>query len=188
MKLDARRVLTSIRSLPFFPAFQTKAKYLTVDVVLSVFGPAFEVVSDKVPELKEEIASWEDGRRFAIGVLPKGPAITLEKRGDAIRYLGKGYHSPEISMLFKNLDSALPVFLGLAGSFQAFAESRMIVEGNLAHTMEVNRVVNIVNAYLFPGFVLKKVLKRPPRMNLSQYVAKAKVYGGITPAIIRHLL
>jgi hypothetical protein len=183
----ARKILISIRSLSFYPELMTRVKYMTIDVAFMFLGPIFEVVSDKVPEMKKEIEDWEDGRKFAIGVLPKGPAITLEKKGSRIWYLGKGFHSPEISMLFKNLDAALPVFLGMKGSFQAFAENGVIVDGNLAHTMEVNRAVNIVNSYLFPGFVLKKILKRPPRMDLAQYITKARVYAGIVPAFIKHV-
>jgi hypothetical protein len=90
-------------------------------------------------------------------------------------------------MLFKNLDAAIPVFLGIKGSFQAFAENRILVDGNLAHTMEINRAANIVNSYLFPGIVLKKIMKRPPEMNLARYITNARVYGGIIPAFIRHI-
>ncbi|HPI91813.1 MAG TPA: hypothetical protein PLT09_02435 [Deltaproteobacteria bacterium] len=183
-----RKTLLAIRSLPFYPAFQTRVKYLTIDAILSFFGPAFEAVSSRVPEIKGELAQWEDGRRFAVGVLPDGPFITLEKRGDMVYYLGKGLHEPEISMLFKNLDAAIPVFVGIHGSFKAFAENRVLVKGNLAHTMEVNRIVNIVNAYLFPALVHHRVLKRPPRFTLAQTFTKARVYGGLIPAVIRHMI
>jgi hypothetical protein len=187
MNTGIRDILFSMRSLPIYPYVQTRLKRITIDVVLSIFGPAFEVVSWLAPELKAEIKGWEEGRRFSIGVIPRGPFITLEKRGDVIRYLGKGLRSPDVSMLFKNLDAALPVFMGLKGSFHVFAENGILVEGNLAHTMEVNRVVNIVNSYLFPGIVLKRVLKRTPRFTLGQVIIKAKVYGLLAPAVVRHI-
>jgi hypothetical protein len=188
MSYGIKRVLNLFRSLPFYPGVQSGIKYGLISVVLSMFGPAFEVISKRVPEIKEELISWDDGRRFAVGILPKGPYITLEKRGDMIHYLGKGLISPNISMFFKNFDAALPVFLGMKGSFQTFAENGMIVEGNLAHTMEVNRVANIVYAYLFPGIILKIILKRPPRLSFLQLITKARVYMNLTPAIIWSLV
>lgn len=188
MNETVRKALVTIRSLPFLPAVMTGLKKATVSISFMFFGPAFEVVSEKAPELKKEIEDWDDGRRFSIGVLPDGPAITLEKKGPLIRYVGRGYHSPVITMNFKNLDTALPVFLGLKGTYQAFAENSIIIHGNLNHTMEINRVVGIVTGYLFPGIILPKVLKRPPKMTLSRCVTKAKVYGGIVPAVVRHVL
>lgn len=183
-----RSVFNPIRSLPLSPMIQAKAKYALCTTVLSLLGPAFEVVGKYVPEFKKEIEPWEDGRRFAIGVLPKGPYITLEKRGDMIYYLGKGLQSPQISMFFKNLDSAILMFVGLTGTHQAFAENRVIVDGNLSHTMEVNRVVNIVETYLWLGPFLKNVLKRVPKMTVSQYINKGKVYMSLLPAVVKHLV
>jgi hypothetical protein len=183
-----KRVLNLFRGLPFYPGLQTKIKYGLSSIVLSVLGPAFEVISKMVPEIKTELASWEDGRRFAVGILPKGPYITLEKKGDMIYYIGKGLICPNISMFFKNFDAALPVFLGIKGSFQTFAENGMLVEGNLAHTMEVNRVANIIYTYLFPGIILKIILKRPPKLNVLQLVTKSRVYMALTPAIVLGLV
>jgi hypothetical protein len=183
-----KRILNLFRGLSFYPEVQSRIKYGLSSVVLSVLGPAFQVISKRVPEIREELTSWDDGRRFSVGILPRGPYITLEKRRDMIYYLGKGLISPNISMLFKNFDAALPVFLGMKGSFQTFAENGMIVEGNLSHTMEVNRVANIVYAYLFPGIILKIILKRPPRLSLLQMITKARVYMDLTPAIIWSLV
>jgi len=183
-----KRTVNQVRSLPGFPALQAGVKHVLCSTVLSVLGPAFEVVGRHVPEFRKEIESWEEGRRFSLGVLPNGPAITLEKRGSAIHYLGKGLKSPHITMSFKSYDSALLVLMSIMGSHQAFAENRILVKGDLAQTMEVNRVVNIVNAYLLPGMVVKKVLKRAPQMTLKSYINKGKVYAGLVPAVVRHLI
>ena len=176
------------RGLEFYPELLSRVKYTLSLVSLSFFGPCFEAVGKRVPEFGQEIASWEDGRRFSIGILPKGPYITLVKRGDMIYYLGKGLQSPDISMLFKNIDAALPVFFGIKGSFQTFAENGMLVKGNLAHTMEVNRVVNIVYTYLFPGIILKIILKRPPKLTPAQLLVKARVNMALVPTIARHMV
>lgn len=105
-----------------------------------------------------------------------------------VYYLGKGLQSPDISMLFKNLDSALLMFLSIIGAHQAFAENRVLVYGDLGQTMEVNRVVSIVNSYLLPGIVLKHVMKRVPKMSMDQYLLKIRISLALVPAIIKHLV
>jgi len=181
-------VVKMIRGNQYWPGFQARAKYLLNTSVLTILGAAYEVAGKQVPEITREISAWEDGRRFAIGVLPRGPYITMEKRGEEIHYLGKGLFNPDISMLLKNPDSAVMVFLGRIGSYKAFIENRFLVYGNLSRTMEVNRVSDIVNAYLLPGFMLKGVLKRPPKFNSYQNINKLKVYVLLLPCVLRHLL
>lgn len=188
MEWGTQKGASLLRRLPYYPALQTKAKFLLLDVFMGFLGAAFEEVSQKVPELKKELADWDEGRRFALGVLPKGPYITLEKRSDRIYYLGKGLMAPEVTFFFKNLDAGVPVFTGLMSSHQAVAENKVIIQGNNAYAMEVNRALAVVLAYLFPVTVFKHLFKEPPRLEFSQLINKAKVYGAVTPTFIRHLI
>lgn len=183
-----RGFMSGLRAIPGYPAVITRIKHALCAIVLTVLGAAFEVVGRHVPQLRKEIEPWEEGRRFTIEILPRGPSITMEKRGNSIRYLGTGRQSPHISMVFKNYDAALPVLFGLKGTHQAFAENRIMVYGDLGKTMEINRAVNIVIAYLLPGLMVKRIFKRMPRMGLGDYLNKGKVYIGLVPAIIRHLI
>ena len=165
---------------------QARSKFELVDIVLTVIGVAFEEVSRRVPELKGEIAAWDDGRRCAMGVLPKGPYITLEKRGNRIRYLGKGLKAPDVTFLFKNLDSAVLVLTAQMSAHQAMAECRIILDGRISCGMEMNRALAVVETYLFPQFILERIFKRPPRLNLYQLFAKGTVYASLVPALIRN--
>ncbi len=152
---------------------------------LLALSVTYEMVSKKSRELKDEISSWEDGRTFALGVLKDGPSITLMKKGDRIKYLGKGIQGdPAITIYFKNIDSALMVFIGLIGAHTASVQRRVIVHGDLSKTMEVMRTMNIVQMYLMPGIVLKKTFKRPPELSGKQLALKAQIYAGLVPGLI----
>jgi len=174
-----------LRGKPWMLKLWSGVKYRYLDIVLSVLAAAFEVTATRVPELREEIARWEEGRTFALGVLPKGPAITLIREEGRIRYLGKGLRFPRVSFLFKNLDAALPVFSGLMGAHHALAQCRILVNGSISDAMELNRAMIAVQTYLFPGFVLKRILKRPPKLGFRQMILKGKVYGALVPALFR---
>ncbi|MCD6570438.1 MAG: hypothetical protein J7L53_07020 [Deltaproteobacteria bacterium] len=188
MDIDIQKGMALIRGIPFYPTVQSKAKYALLDISLSALAAAFEEVAKRVPEFQAEIANWNDGRRFAVGVLPKGPYITLEKRGDMTHYLGKGLLSPDVTFLFKNLDSGVLVFTGLMSSHQAVAECRVLVKGNISYAMELNRALAIVQTYLFPGIILKRIFKEPPKLSLGQLITKGKVYVALLPALIRQMV
>jgi hypothetical protein len=161
-----------------------RSKRSVVSISLLVSGVAFELISKHSPELKAEIADWEDGRVFSLGVLPDGPAISLKKEGDRIRYLGKGYRDPKLKLLFKNIDCAHLMMTGKISSQAAFAQHRTILHGNIAEAMQTSRAMAIVQSYLLPGSALKKSMKRPPKPTPAQRLLKARIMATLGIAIL----
>jgi hypothetical protein len=151
---------------------------------LMALGVTFELASKYVDEMKAEIAGWEEGRKVGMGVLPNGPSITIQKSGNGIRYLGSGLQEPDVSILFKNLDSAVMIFTAQLGSHEAVAENRIRIHGDNALAMQATRAMAIVQTYLFPGILLKKTFKRPPKLTGKQIAIKAKIMGLLTPKLI----
>jgi len=152
-----------------------RIKRAIVRTSLLALGVGFETVSKHDRDLKAEIADWEDGRVFSVGVLPDGPSVTLRKSGDRIQYLGQGDGPSRQRVLFKNVDAALLPLTGQMGSHTAFVQHRAILHGNVAEAMQASRAMDMVQTYLMPGFVLKRTMKRPPKLTLRQYVLKAWV-------------
>ncbi len=161
-----------------------KAKQTVVKTSLLALAATFEIVSANSPEMKAEIAEWESGLVFSLGVLPDGPAITMRKETDGLHYLGKGHQDPKLKLLFKNIDSALMALTGLIGAHTAFAQHRAIIHGSLYEAMQVNRCMALVQKYLMPGPVLKRITKRPPAMSAQDYVVKARVMATLGPALL----
>ena len=176
--------LAHLRKVPFYPMIQSKSKYQLVDLALTVIGVAFEEASKRVPELQQEIAPWNEGRRCGMGVLPKGPYITLEKMGKRVRFLGKEMMELDVSFLFKNLDAAVLVLTAQMSVHQAMAECRIILDGQISYGMEMNRSLNIVETYLFPEFILAKIVKRVPRLDAYQLITKGRFYVALMPALV----
>jgi hypothetical protein len=161
-----------------------RVKESVVSTSLLALATAFEIVSKHSAELKAELAGWEEGRTFSLGVLPEGPAITLKKEGDRIIYLGKGEKNPGLKILFKNLDSALLPFTGQMGSHTAFIQHRAILHGNIGEAMQISRAMNMVQKYLMPGFILNKTFKSPPKLGLSGLLLKAWVMATLAIGLI----
>jgi len=184
MDLLVDRGLAQLRKLPFYPMIQAKSKYELTDMLLTVIGVAFEEASKRVPELQREIASWNEGRRCGMGVLPRGPHILLEKRANRIHFVGKEPSDADVRFLFKNLDAAVLVLTAQMSSHQAMAECRILLDGQIAYGMEMSRALAVVETYLFPEFILARILKRVPRLNAHEMIIKGKFYAVLIPALL----
>lgn len=161
------------RKLPF----SYKLKKSVVSIALLALGVTFVKVSNKDKELQEELENWTDNLVFSLGVLPKGPAITLKHVNGRIKYLGRGYkEDPELKILFKNVDSAFLPFTGQMGSHTAFVQHRALLHGNVVDGIKANRAMNIVQKYLLPKIVLNFTFKRPPKYTFRQLILKLNVY------------
>ncbi len=161
-----------------------RLKASTCSISLLALGATFELTSQYVEEMKQEIADWEDGRKVGIGVLPEGPYITIQKQGDRLRYLGTGLIDPDISILFKNLDSAILIFTGMLGAPQAVAENRVCTHGENSMAMQVTRSMAIVQTYLFPSLITSRTFKRPPILTGKQLATKGMIMGLLTPRLL----
>lgn len=179
------RGMLLVRGFSPWRTIESKAKRAYLAVALRVFGAAFEAVALNCGECQIELADWEEGRRFALGVEPSGPYVTLEKKGSVIRMIGTGLKAPHLSILFKDLDSAVMVFTTCMGVVQATAENRALIRGDNARAMEVIRVLDIIMTYLLPGFVLKKNFRSPPRFGPLQYLVMLRIYASLLPSLVR---
>ncbi|MBI4704437.1 MAG: hypothetical protein HY744_25320 [Deltaproteobacteria bacterium] len=161
------------------------AKRLVAGTALVALGVAFEMLSEHSAEMRREIGDWEEGRTFALGVLPEGPSIAVRKQGGRLVYLGRGDHEAPLRILFKNIDSALLVLTGLLAAHTAFAERRAVVHGAIDDVMAANRAMAVVVKFLFPGFMLGSLTKRVPVFSRDELKLKARLYATIGPALVR---
>lgn len=159
------------------------AKKFVAATALMAVGVAFELSSKWDEAIQHEIEDWTPGVTFAMGVLPDGPFMTVQKEGKHVRYIGLGRKDPDVAICFKNLDAALLVFTGQIGTHLAAAEKRFLVQGDLTETVKISRTLSMVQAYVFPGLIVRKTFKRPPVFTPKQKWIKAKVYAALMPLL-----
>jgi hypothetical protein len=154
------------------PSLGYRIKKAVVSIALLALGVVFERVSKHSAELKEELKDWKKGIVISLGVLPKGPAISLKEDNGMIRYLGRGYQKPDVKILFKNVDSAFLPFTAQMGSHTAFVQHRALLHGSVVDGIRANRAMGIVQTYLLPGIVFGKIFKQKPRLSLGEILYK----------------
>lgn len=146
-----------------------------IKIVFWFLGRGIQSVASFDKTVKEEIRIYDEGTTVMLAVAPFGPYMVMQKKSEKLIYLGeKEVGNADIIISFKNIEAAILVLTGQMGIDRAYAEHRYVVKGDLYLSMPIVRALCIVEAYLFPKFITKKILKEmPTRTNnkLNIYVA-----------------
>ena len=144
-------------------------------LVMFILGRAFQSASRWDPTVRHEAARWPEGFKVLMKV-PKGPAMALVKEKGRIKYKGSRVDHPDLTITYKNIEGAFMIFTTQMGAEVGFAQHRMSVKGDLAKAMSFIRCVKMLQDYLFPPFLSKRVLKRVPRFGLKEHAVRLVIY------------
>ena len=67
------------------------------------------------------------------------------------------------------------MFTGRLGVSKAYAEHRFTLKGEIGKAMSLVRCIDIVEAYLFPKFITKNILKEIPKKSMGL----VRCYGNV---------
>lgn len=109
--------------------------------------------------VRKEVASWPDGTVVTLEIAPGGPSTTVRLEGGRLTALGAGRPVPATLLVtFKNVDAAFPVLLGVKSVLQSFAEHRASLSGDVGLGISLVRCLHIVEGYLFPDIMNRRIL------------------------------
>ncbi len=142
-------------------------KRKTCSIVLIVLYRAIRCLARKDSRIRHEFESFDDQFTIKISLTESaGPSIILRKDKNTLIRLRESAHS-DLFLKFKSVDAAFLVFTGMMGISRAYSEHRMSVKGDIGDTMKLVRIIDIVEAYLFPRFMTKRILRSIPLKEMS---------------------
>ena len=127
-------------------------------------------------EVKTELNYFKEGYSIQLKVLPNGPKIAFEKHRNQLKTISVNKENYDLVIIFKTKEIAYRIMTTLSNVPKAFTQNRLMVYGNVADSMVLIRIMNIVQAYLFPPILSKRVLKRVPKFGLGQHIGRIRVY------------
>ncbi len=128
-------------------------------------------------QLQQELSNFPDGFTISLYVFRTSTFISWQKHGNRMIFRGFGQKiEPDLKVIIKDLTSAFKMVLARLGIAQAYARRRIAIEGNTVHAMVLTRILDRVEAYLFPVFLTKKMLKQVPKFGFKQYLINALIY------------
>jgi hypothetical protein len=144
-------------------------------VVFAVLGRGLVAAARLDERVRAEAGAWPEGTVITLGIGPFGPQVSWRAGGGMLEYLGGAEVEPTLAVTFKSVDGALPLLLGMKSVLGAFAEHRAMVTGDLALAMSFVRCLHIVEGYLFPDLMTRRILPRPAERRAGHLVA----YGAL---------
>lgn len=144
-------------------------KKFVVNIGFKLLGKGLVSCSKIEKAVKEELNYYEDGFVVELKVLNTDTKVAVKKMGNEFKYLGSKYKStPDLSIIFKSYEGALLLVLGQIGVYEGYAQHRFIVKGDFIQGMPFVRILYYVEAYLFPRFITKKILKEMPERSSTK--------------------
>lgn len=166
-----------------------QARRLYVQIMMQVVGRSLDAISDIDEDVKEELATLPQGFLFEMAVMPQGPALVVVKQADGtLRYLGeKPPRTPDLSIRFKHQAHAFLVLSFQEKTSEAFANDRMLVDGDLGHALRMTRILNRLEAYILPKLLAERAVKSyPSDLKLpNKLIQGARIYLKVATSLIK---
>lgn len=143
-------------------------------IVMFFLYKGFKLTYKNDKLVKEEINSWKEGFTVALNTGVKGLNLIIKKENGKLLKL-KQADNVDLEIVFKSIDVAFLMFTGRLGVSKAYAEHRFTLKGEISDAMSFVRVVDTIEAYLFPRFISKNILKEIPNKSMGII----KTYGKI---------
>lgn len=143
-------------------------KLLLCRIILFFLYRGMQVLQKRDSNLRQELAQLPVGLTFGIRVspYPGAPELSIVNAPSGLRR-GKSWEIPHILITFKSVPLALRVLTGLEGISEAYARHSFTLKGNINSAMGFVRCVEITEAYLFPSFWARRILKKMPHKQLG---------------------
>lgn len=157
-----------------------KLQKLTVGIVLRVVHAALVELYSLDSRVKSELDSLPDRMSYALSTGHDAPTLYLRWHGGALRRL-QSLPNPTCALQVKSTAHSFRLFTGQMGLAQAYATHAFTMKGEIADVMRLARLVNIVEAYLFPKFITRHILTDIPELQTNPL----RVYGRILKGFLK---
>jgi aldehyde:ferredoxin oxidoreductase len=151
-----------------------------VKTILFILGRALQTASKLDKSIQKELEAFPVGYTAMMYTLPHGPGMAVQKNANGtFTYLGLKIkpEQADLVIFMKHTEAALMMLTGQIGTSQAMAEHRMMVKGNIHLGMVFTRCLNIVETYLFPQLIVKRILRNVPQIPFwKRYARRLVIY------------
>lgn len=159
-------------------AFHARRFY--VGLMFQVMGRALQAVSEVDADVQDEALVLPEGFLFEMMVMPGGPRLIVEHTGQG-RFFYHGESAPrpvDLSIRFKHIAHAFLVLSFQEKTSVAFANDRMLVDGDVSYAIRMTRILNRLETFILPRLIAQRAVKEYPKnLHLPQkLISAARIY------------
>ncbi len=134
-----------------------------VKLMMDVIGRGLVMASQVDAEIQQEVAKFPVNFTLSMTVFPHGPAFVARVNDDQqLELVPTMEGKPDLTITFKHLQHAFLVFSFQESTAQAFANDRMIADGDVAHAIRLVRCLNKMEALILPKMLASLAVKQYP--------------------------
>lgn len=155
-------------------AVKPTLQQIYVKTMMDVIGRGLVMASQVDQEVQHEISQFPVGFVLSMSVFPNGPAFVAQVNSNGQLNLLNAYtDKPDLTVRFKHMHHAFLVFSFQESTAQAFANDRMVADGDLSYAIRLVRCLNKMEALILPKLVAELAVKQYP----TQLPLKDKLRG-----------
>ncbi len=148
-----------------------------IAIVLRVVHAALVELRELDSRVAQEFERFPAGLSYTICTGFGGPTLHVQWQGG--RLLRRAaLAAPVCSLRIKSLPLAFQLFTGQMGMAQAYARHAFTMSGEVADVMRLSRLVNIVESYLFPRVMTRRIMTDVPEPEVCFLRAYARIAWG----------
>ncbi|WP_366918104.1 hypothetical protein [Algiphilus sp.] len=157
-----------------------------VATMMGVISRALVAASRSDARIRHEFAGLRDGYRIAMTVFPSGPGFLLEVHdGGLVDRVAGADDSADLIIRFKHLDHAWLVFSFQEGTARAFANDRMIADGEVSDAIRLVRCLNRMETLILPRLIARRAVKDYGDLGLPEKsVTAARIYARLAAGFV----
>ncbi|WP_122901597.1 hypothetical protein [Acinetobacter sp. B51(2017)] len=156
-------------------AVKPALQQIYVKLMMDVIGRGLVMASQVDQEIQSEISKFPSGFVLSMSVFPQGPAFVARvTQSTELELLTDYAAKPDLTIQFKHLSHAFLVFSFQESTAQAFANDRMVADGDLSYAIRLVRCLNKMEALILPKLLAELAVKQYPQsLSLKQKLSGA---------------
>ena len=150
---------------------------LVVGIVLRVVHAALIELRALDSRVAQEFERFPEGLSYTIRTGHNGPVLHVLWQDGQLKRLAD-LPAPVCSLRIKSMPLSFQLFTGQMGMAQAYARHAFTMAGEVADVMRLARLVNLVEAYLFPKIMTRRIMTDVPETEVCFLRAYARIALG----------
>lgn len=163
-----------------------EAQKAYVSTMMKIVGGGLAAASRVDADVQRNLAAFPAGYQICMTVFPSGPSFFLRMQENGIAsVIDAPAGKPDLTIRFKHMTHAFLVFSFQESTAQAFANDRMVADGNVSHSIRLVRCLNRMETLILPKLVATRAVKRYDDVPLSEKLSKAiRIYGLVAKSLV----
>lgn len=163
-----------------------EAQKAYVSTMMKIVGGGLAAASRVDADVQRNLSAFPAGYQICMTVFPSGPNFFLRMQENGIAdVIDAPVGKPDLTIRFKHMTHAFLVFSFQEGTAQAFANDRMVADGNVSHSIRLVRCLNRMETLILPKLIATRAVKRYDDVPLTEKLSKAaRIYGLVAKSLV----